>query len=78
VFDAASVAPAIRARASDEMIRPAHRGSSAPDAGRQTKMRRRLGVSPEPVGFSGPAIENISMWGRPVQSSVSYELRRYG
>jgi hypothetical protein len=33
----------------------AHGSSSLADAGVQTKMRRRLGVSPEPVELYGPA-----------------------
>ena len=39
-------------------------------------MRLRLGVSPAPVGLNGPVIVSDWMCGRPVQSSVSTELRR--
>ena len=55
--------------ASDERMRRAHAISSgdcgrvAPkpegEGGRHTKMRRRLGVSPGPVGFSGPLIPRL-------------------
>ena len=45
-----------RAPASVDTIVVAQRRSSAAAAGRQTKMRRRLGVSPGPVGLNGPAI----------------------
>ncbi len=32
------------------------------------EIRRRLGVSPAPVGLNGPAIVSVSMCGRPVES----------
>ena len=43
-----------------------------------TKIRRRLGVSPGPVALNGPVMVSDLICGRPVQSSVSTELRRNG
>ena len=51
--------PARNARlASVVRIRVAQGPSAAASAGRHTKIRRRLGVSPGPVGFNGPVIED--------------------
>ena len=58
------------ARAIDRISR-AHRASSssaASPARQVTKMRRRLGVSPGPVGANGPVIVSVSTCGRPVES----------
>jgi hypothetical protein len=46
----------------------AQASSCARFAGRQEKMRWRLGVLPGPVGLNGPATVNVSMCGRPVLS----------
>src|SRR5713101_1566247 len=46
--------------------------------GRHTKIRRRLGVSPGPVGLKGPVTVNVSRCGCPIVSSVSLELRMKG
>jgi hypothetical protein len=59
------------------MILVAQGSSSAAFAGRQTKMRRRLGVSPGPATVYGPVTASVRMCGRPVASYVSNELR-YG
>jgi hypothetical protein len=46
------------------------------DSGRQVKMRALLGVSPGAGVPNGPVMVTDWMCGRPVQSSVSTELRR--
>ena len=51
--------------------------AGAPSGG-TTNTRRRLGVSPGPVGLNGPVIAKRSMCGRPVMSIVSIELRVNG
>ena len=60
------------------MILRAHGSSSAVVVGRQMKIRRRLGVSPGPVGLNGPVSVNVSKCGCPMVSSVSLELRMNG
>ena len=44
-------------------------GEAAARVGRQTRMRRRLGVSPGPVAVNGPTIWTLSMAARPVRFS---------
>src|SRR6478672_8315005 len=65
-------------------IRLAHPSSLAPVSGElrregwQMKTRRRLGVSPGPVGLNGPVTVNDFTCGRPVESYVPALLRRNG
>ena len=60
------------------MICFAQGSSWARVAGRQLKIRRRLGVSPDPVALYGPVTVNVSKCGWPDVSRVSVELRMNG
>ena len=63
------------------MMRVAHASSAcgvAFAAGRQAKIRCRLGVSPLPPGLYGPVTVNVSMCGMPSGSRGSCELRTGG
>ena len=71
--------PRYARRASVATIRRAHASSvdRLSPAG-TTKILRRLGVSPGPVGLNGPVSVNVSRCGCPIVSSVSFELRMNG
>ena len=62
-------------RAMVETMRLAHTASSPALVGRHAKMRRRLGVSPGPVGLNGPLMLTLSMRGMPSTSTVSTGAR---
>ena len=62
-----------RQRGQDPLARTAPRPPLV--FGWQTKIRRRLGVSPTPVALKGPVRMISSMWGFPEKSIVSDELR---
>jgi hypothetical protein len=53
-------------------------GDAAAEAGRHTKICRRLGVSPAPVALNGPVTVSDSTCGWPDGSIVSNELRMKG
>ena len=75
--------PIRAARQRREDLPGARRASAPGDAGRQTKIRRRLGVSPGPVALNGPVIVSVWMCGpaRPVEvvgASCAERLQPHG
>src|SRR5262245_12863496 len=65
-------------RAKVDKIFFAHTEGSAPAAGRQLKIRRRLGESPDPITLNGPSIVTRSSSGIPAGEIGSIRSRKNG